>query len=145
MFGSRKDNTVVVLNLPRRMKLATLLLFLTVTAFGIDPIPRTGGLVNGHFWTPDDSLKKGLQLGYLMGLSEGTRNTSLGYSMFGDSTFKEIVDGVDDFYSDPANVLIPVRDAMRYFQLKLNGASAEKLAETLALFRRVAAAEPHEP
>jgi hypothetical protein len=33
---------------------------------------------------------------------------------------EEIIDGVDDFYRDPANVQVPIPNAMKYFQLRVS-------------------------
>jgi hypothetical protein len=133
----------------RRMKLATLLLFLAVTAAGVDgPLPRTGGFANGRYWVDAPYQEKlGFVLGFFDGIRTPTTNDdkanraidSYQKILFGPSTFGEIITGLDDFYSDPANRLIQVSVAMMYFKDKASGASPESLAKDLAGYRKWAA------
>jgi hypothetical protein len=60
---------------------------------------------------------------------------------FGDSSFGEVVQGVDDFYREPASLRVEVPAAMNYFQMKVQGTKPETLAEILADYRRKAAAD----
>jgi hypothetical protein len=139
----------------RGMKLATLLLLLAVTAAG--ELPNTGDIINGRSWR--DLLDHSHKLGYVFGVDQGARvfvpfacrkasdldacvsaAEEFRKSFFGKSTMAEIVEGVDDFYRDPANIQIPATDAMIYFQLKLNGANPGRLAQILADLRRISAA-----
>lgn len=124
------------------MRLATLLLFLTVTAAADDPIPRTGSFLNGRAWH-DTLITRPGKVGYLLGFADGEYSMTCAKPpmLFGESTFGEIVDGLDDFYRDTANVLIPVPVAMKYFQMKVHGESPGKLAETLANWRRAAVSQ----
>jgi hypothetical protein len=41
---------------------------------------------------------------------------------WGKSTLGEVIRGLDQFYADPANALIPIHIAMQYFQARVIGA-----------------------
>jgi hypothetical protein len=86
--------------------------------------------------------------GYVMGLSDGPwfstgvcfkAASASANRTYGNSQFGEIVQGVDDFYREPANLLIEVPADIQYFQMMVNGTNAASLAEELALERRIAA------
>jgi hypothetical protein len=139
------------------MKTATLLLFLAIASADVDD-GRTQGEMNGRAWR---GIPHATKIGYVAGLSDGVMeimrnacgkapNSQWGHecidaaikasgSALGESTGGEIVEGVDDFYRDPANVQIPVPNAMKYFQLKVQGAKPDKLAVVVAEYRRQAA------
>jgi hypothetical protein len=53
-----------------------------------------------------------------------------------DLTRSEIAKQVDSFYSDSANVRVPVVEAYRYIHRKVKGASPEELARIAADLRR---------
>jgi hypothetical protein len=134
----------------RDMKLATLLLFLAVTAIsGDDSVPRTGGFINGRTWRDMPPQQK---TGYLVGFADGIKVPTYDNNkedqalaaaarkrFFGDSRLGEITAAVDDFYRDPANLQIQVYVAFKYFQDKVNGASPESLAKDLANYRKFSA------
>jgi hypothetical protein len=122
------------------MKLATLLLFLAIASAVAEDS-------NGRTWR---GFPEAVKTGYLIGLSDGIlagaesgcfkvlssacfgATGELGRSAFGQSTMGEIVEGVNDFYRDPANIQIPILNAMKYFQLKIHGAKPEELAQIVA-------------
>jgi hypothetical protein len=135
------------------MKLATLLLFLAASAFGAADQLHSAYIYNGRSWRDHNYTEK---LAYLTGMQDGfnaaggkscVKATNMDSctkaaqqikdSVFGNLNFAEAIEGVDDFYRDPASVLIPVPEAMECFQLKLNGETPEQLSKYVAVLRRV--------
>jgi hypothetical protein len=113
------------------MKLATLLLFLAITSAAADHH-------NGRAWRDfSNDAKTTYVIGLADGIVEGATSgcSKLKFksqecfeasleavkSALGKPTVGEIVEGVNDFYRDPANVQIPILNAMKYFQLRVQG------------------------
>ena len=58
-----------------------------------------------------------------------------GFYLPATMSFGEIVKGMDRFYEEPENLILPVIEAMEIFTLKANGASPDRVEKKLAGFR----------
>jgi hypothetical protein len=102
--------------------------------------------VTGELWrklgedtesiTSKVSYVKGVIDGLAVGLGGDTYSSE--YPLHTD--VKTLVDGVDEFYADPANRAIPVVWALRVLNLKLTGKSEEQINRETR-YRRCASAE----
>jgi hypothetical protein len=71
---------------------------------------------------PNGDLEKGRALVYK---SMAAKEVIL-RPFFGKSTVAEVVKGVDQFYEDPANALVPIEFAMQYFQARASGSDMKE-------------------
>jgi hypothetical protein len=112
---------------------------------------KTGDFVNGRFW--GQSLEA-IKVGYLFGLRDGllliaadnkseTVKNALMLSMLlyrdGKATLEELIDQIDTFYKDRANIRIPVFEAYQYCMKRTSGVSKKTLDDLLAEMRSRAA------
>ena len=106
----------------------------------------TCGTRNGRFWQASNEDEK---LGFIEGYMEGAKaalldsripdelQTTVWESRFaGKSTIGEILKGVDGFYADPANALIPIQFAIAVFRERVRGSSPENLEKRIATIRK---------
>jgi hypothetical protein len=104
---------------------------------------NTQGFMNGRFWKASSVIAKAT---YLMGFCDGLQSeASASYRRYatGKSTYGELSDLVDQFYSDPANALISVPAALLLVNLKVTGAEQSTLDIAVADARRSALAPAH--
>src|SRR6266436_1301392 len=96
---------------------------------------RTDKVANGRFWK---ALSNEGRLYYVIGFSDGVVSSSLEAiaTYIPNATYGETVEAIDRFFAEPENAAIPVRDAVRVFRMKLNGASPERIEEEKAAIRR---------
>jgi len=71
---------------------------------------------------PNGDLEKGRALVY----KSMAANEAILRPFFGKSTVAEVVKGVDQFYEDPANALVPIEFAMQYFQARASGSDMKE-------------------
>jgi hypothetical protein len=111
---------------------------------------------NGHFWQtlPHDS-KVGYLYGYLEGYSNGFAESAVAtgvplekaldaFKKSSDEitttaklTYSDLAKGIDKVYEDPANVVLPIVNALRVFMLRAKGATPEAVERELAMYRRL--------
>lgn len=108
------------------------------------PPTRTNGNINGRMWR---SLDVTLKTVFLMGLEEGLReagsNSTTADTYFPKRlTHGEFMESIDQFYAEPANLLVPVIRAMPLITGKVNGAQQSTFDKILALLRAEALAAP---
>ena len=126
----------------KRKTIFLLSLVFAVASFGQSADNQmTGGAVNGRFWM---SLPSDMKATLLLGFREGivaSRNFEAVKAYISDAaTIGEVKKSIDQFYDDPANLAIAVKDASRVFVMKLSGAAPERLAAEVATLRRAAQA-----
>lgn len=127
----------------------------------IVPIDRVGFVVsNGKAWQKLDLQSRII---YLMGIEEGLRLAVLDASR-NESTqtkeaakkvadrlsisgfkFSDLTQQVNKFYSDSANLRVPVIEVYAYVIRKMKGDSAQQLSETETLLRKTYNMEDIEP
>lgn len=103
---------------------------------------ETFGLRNGRFWNKlgkAGDFGSGMQFGYLHGYTNGLvwgeAKDANGYYP-ARLSFGEIQKALDEIYSQPENVLIPIPLALTTVVLKVNGASKNEVDEFLVTMRR---------
>jgi len=108
---------------------------------------------NGRAWTVLDAQAK---ITFLVGIENGLAlvplqmqtekridksindaHASSAYLTISGFRFGDLVSQVDSFYSDTANLKIPVIEAYRYVIKKMKGATSEELATSAANLRRI--------
>src|SRR5271157_2373295 len=86
-------------------------------------VERTNGGANGRFWANLSSTSK---LFFIVGFDEGI-GIAAPFSeqkYFAKGTpYGDVVKGLDRFYQEPENLMIPISDSLVIFQLKVNGAT----------------------
>ncbi len=112
---------------------------------------KTGDFVNGRFW---EQSPEAMKIGYLFGLRDGlvliaadnkteAVKNALMLSMLvyrdGKTTLEELIDQIDTFYKDGANIRIPVFEAYQYCMKRTSGVSKKVLDDLLAEMRNRAA------
>ncbi len=98
---------------------------------------RTWGVGNGRLWV---TMPEAVKSAYAMGIWEGAlaMDDTKAVEAYNDkSTFDETARGIDLFYKEPANILVPVNIAMMLVTAKNNGASAADLDNRITKIRRL--------
>jgi len=114
------------------------------------PGESTQGLLNGRFWikigAASSPTAHALKILFLEGYIDALHFHDDDFWVLG-STYDEIIKAVDQFYQDPANTAICIRNAIIFFQDRKGGlASPQQLAEALTNMRACAAeADPSNP
>lgn len=102
-----------------------------------EDLSRTQGLVNGRWWGEQHIEGR---TAYFNGHADGIRlggNDALFKSVVITSlTFGEMIDEVDKFYEERANIPIPVTYAMVYIAKKVKGATPSELQDYAASLRK---------
>jgi hypothetical protein len=80
----------------------------------------TLGYRNGRLW---QSVTSNFKTFYLTGFSEAFNLYSSNQPDFASATIGDAEKGLDRFYQEPENLMFPVITALRFFAMKLNGAS----------------------
>jgi hypothetical protein len=94
---------------------------------------HTVGLTNGRYWT---TLNRSEQLGFEVGYSEawhtlhGWKTDSDGFPK--NVTIGEVVTGLNQYYSAPENLIVPVSTALRFWTKKFQGEDPMEWAKELA-------------
>ena len=117
----------------------------------------TDGTFNGHMWQLLSSSQKashltGIQEGIKLCLNQTREDLHIPAELmremkesglfdrrrllFSSQGITGIEAGIDQFYQDPANLVIPIMDAYQHVTLELNYASAKELANNLSNLRR---------
>ncbi len=122
--------------------IAALILLLAGTA-SADEGATTGTFMNGRGWT---KMTGPMRAVYVMGLTNGLRygdvvceKSSLAELYIAPATIEEVVKALDRLYEDPANVWIPVLNALGIYVRQLDGATAEEIANEVVGLREYAA------
>jgi hypothetical protein len=120
-------------------------LLLLLTAFvglgwsQIDDNQRTAGLLNGRFWTA--TLSTHQRIAFVMGYSEawhglhGPKNDPDGFPK--NVTYSDLVTGLNQLYSAPENLIIPIYTAMHLWTNKVEGEDPVEWAKDVALAIRL--------
>jgi hypothetical protein len=102
----------------------------------------SSGVVNGRGWKACDEKFK---IGYLIGLYEAFATTvsAADYANYYHSklSFSEIAKGIDKFYEESENALVPVIGARAYVISKAAGVSAPALQKKLEELRQIGNAD----
>jgi hypothetical protein len=109
---------------------------------------KTMGEFNGRFWNgSDSSLRTGYVLGYFAGFNylkpwvdKSRRLQPIEFK--GNPLVGEVVQGLTDFYKDPANVMIPIYAAMAWVTAKFNGRPQAELEALVEKQRKTFSQEP---
>lgn len=109
-------------------------------ACAADPLEATGGFSNGRLWT---RLPEPSKLAYVAGIGEAgalcdTRAKGNLYLFNETMARDEVAKAIDQVYSDPTNMALPVVGVYRYVAMKATGASAGDLEAELARLRSTA-------
>lgn len=96
---------------------------------------RTGGLLNGRFWTVTMSTNQCIT--FLMGYSEAWKRLN-GSKTDPDGlpenvTYADVVTGVTQLYSAPENLILPICMAIELWTKKSQGEDPVECAKDLAL------------
>lgn len=103
------------------MSLALLAIFAQGLTFGQDPPLLTRDMGNGRFWNAMDATQKAI---YLRGDYDGIYSidrTQLKIYFPASLTFKEYAKMIDDLYSQPENMPLPITIVMLVATMKSNG------------------------
>jgi hypothetical protein len=101
---------------------------------------ETRGRINGRFWrmagnSARISIVAGLQEGLILWRDTGNKIEASDHLIEGFS-IAEIVDQIDKFYSDSANIRVPISWAYGYANRKMTGAKDEASLQEYAKFLR---------
>lgn len=98
----------------------------------------TWGFLNGRGW---QAIAPGAKFIYVFGVSEGllaeARSSRANY-LPDNLVLAEIQQGVDRFYIEPENILIPIIQALKIVTMKAAGASQSDIDAMLSLQRKYA-------
>jgi hypothetical protein len=134
------------------LKIMLLTVALSVAVSAQTDAKKTGDFVNGRFW--EDSTPV-LKVGYVFGLRDGlvliatgeNRTAAVQQALAGSmvlyrggkATLEELIDQIDGFYADRANIRIPVFEAYAYCMKRTSGLTKRELDDLLTEMRRRAA------
>src|SRR5205085_10247550 len=137
---------------------AVALLVLMTSAVYADPTPQITPPQNGEDWMRLSSTEKLFwSIGYAQGYLEALNKIDIASgpnsacaslaaqkerasSSAGKVTGFELVSGLEKFYSDPANTLIPVGSAIRIYLLQAGGKDQTTVQELIETARTLGAA-----
>jgi hypothetical protein len=114
-----------------RIRLLVLGLLFWTAAVAADGPLATRDAMNGRSWR---TLNETGKVYYIVGFNDALRTMSLRSAADLDvydtqRTMGETVEGVDEIYQKPENVILPVYDAIELFALKSKGVPATQVEE----------------
>jgi hypothetical protein len=83
-------------------------------------------------WTESKTIDQRIKI---MHDSDGDVEEDLHHYFSSTMTFGEIAKGLDHFYGEPENLILPVVDGLELFALKVNGTTQEAIATKVAAYR----------
>lgn len=133
------------------LKIMLLALALSVGASAQNDAKKTGDFVNGRFW---ENSTPTFKAGYVFGLRDGlvliagdNRTAAVQQALTGSlimyrdgqATLEEVIEQIDGFYADRANIRIPIFEAYAYCMKRTSGAAKKELDDLLTELRTRAA------
>jgi hypothetical protein len=110
--------------------LASVVAFAVQQAVAADPADTTLSLRNGRYWL---RMPAEARVGYIVGLIDGIHLQGVsrtGWSQIIDKckcTTGEIMNGLDEFYKEPAFIRLPIGAAMSLYAERASGATREQV------------------
>jgi hypothetical protein len=102
----------------------------------VSDVERTNGAANGRFWANLSSTSK---LYFILGFEEAmglASPDSEALYLAKSPIYGDVVKGLDRFYQEPENLMIPISDGLIIFQIKANGATQAEVETKMAVIRR---------
>ncbi len=127
------------------------LLLCAMAGFAADATaPEINPPANGQDWTKLSSTEKlfwsiGYSQGYLDALNNLASRTERQTSTAGKVTGFELVSGLEKFYADPANTMVPIGSAIRIYLLQASGKDQTTIQELIETARVLGAEASRRP